>query len=267
MKGIASLAASLAFVVLVLGCNRGASRPGDAPATTAAPVATPAPFATGVPKPVDLTGAIEKYFGVKCASAEALCPALAPIGFSRKGAFAFATEPPDEACGCWFHRVVIQDLKTDAIAWEEKGNTPLAGGDRGPTSLAELWAAKPEIAAKLAEHGLLAAGDLALRPFPAGDVGVHVTKDGAEHPDYGVHVVNRLKVELTSPKGRKTILDRTIDNSAFPTVLDAQVLGWIENPHEKRIAVVLAVMGRGYEGPPNPIRIEIAGADLATGFR
>jgi hypothetical protein len=43
-----------------------------------------------------------------------------PIGWSKDGKFAFLVEPPDEACGCYFAHLVIQDLLTDKILWERK---------------------------------------------------------------------------------------------------------------------------------------------------
>lgn len=37
-----------------------------------------------------------------------------PIGWSKDGKFAYYLEPVDEACGCYFGKLVIVDLKNDA---------------------------------------------------------------------------------------------------------------------------------------------------------
>src|SRR5688572_4978733 len=42
-----------------------------------------------------------------------------PIGWSRDGKFAYLVEPPDEACGCYFAEIVIVNLKTDKVLWQE----------------------------------------------------------------------------------------------------------------------------------------------------
>jgi hypothetical protein len=38
-----------------------------------------------------------------------------PIGWSKDGKFAYYSEPVDEACGCYYAYLAIQDLRTDKI--------------------------------------------------------------------------------------------------------------------------------------------------------
>ena len=45
-----------------------------------------------------------------------------PIGWSRDGKFAYYIEPVDEACGCYFAELIIQDLRTDKIVWHFKND-------------------------------------------------------------------------------------------------------------------------------------------------
>ena len=75
-----------------------------------------------VPKKIDLEKIVEKtfpkYYGHEFPH---LIPeTFFPIGWSRDGKFAYYVEPVDEACGCYFAKLVIQDLRTDKIIWEFK---------------------------------------------------------------------------------------------------------------------------------------------------
>ena len=61
---------------------------------------------------------------------------LYPIGWSKDGKFAYLTEPPDEACGCYFVSIFIVDLRTDKILWTEKYDND---GNRKPDNLKDFW--------------------------------------------------------------------------------------------------------------------------------
>jgi hypothetical protein len=43
-------------------------------------------------------------------------------------------------------------------------------------------------------------------------------------------------------------------------------LGYLPSPLERRVAVVLYQDARGWEGPPNTIRLHVTGADLNSRF-
>jgi hypothetical protein len=66
-----------------------------------------------------------------------------PIGWSRDGKFAYYLEPVDEACGCYYAELVIQDLRTDEILWKFT-NDPEARTDAEGAPLEDdirrLWA-------------------------------------------------------------------------------------------------------------------------------
>lgn len=51
------------------------------------------------------------------------------------------------------------------------------------------------------------------------------------------------------------------------TALGIHVVGYIESPFEARIAVVVAEVIAGWEGPPNRIDLNMYGCNLLTGFR
>lgn len=67
-----------------------------------------------------------------------------PIGWSKDGKLAYYVEPVDEACGCYFAHLVIQDLRTDKIIWEFKYDQSEeaeqnTGEMRGPDTIRKLW--------------------------------------------------------------------------------------------------------------------------------
>src|ERR1051325_8458289 len=45
-----------------------------------------------------------------------------PIGWSKDGKFPYSFEPVDEACGCYYAGLVIQDMRNDKVVWEFKYN-------------------------------------------------------------------------------------------------------------------------------------------------
>jgi len=67
-----------------------------------------------------------------------------PIGWSRDGKFAYYYEPVDEACGCYFARLVIQDMRTDKFLYEFEYNQDDlmdADGNMPPEDdIQKLWA-------------------------------------------------------------------------------------------------------------------------------
>ena len=42
---------------------------------------------------------------------------LYPIGWTDDGRFVYVSEPPDQACGCYFVDLVIRDLKANNVSW------------------------------------------------------------------------------------------------------------------------------------------------------
>ena len=112
---------------------------------------------------------------------------------------------------------------------------------------------------------------MTLRPFPAlfGTLRSEIyevascTVRGPE-PNFGYTGVEKLTVTLTKDGTRsKTIVEKTWPQW-FP--LAANVIGYIPNPDNSRIAVVTGLVQRGYEGPPHPRRILITGARLGEKF-
>jgi hypothetical protein len=201
-----------------------------------------------------------------------------PIGWSRGGNFAFYAEPVDEACDCYFARLLILDLRTDRVLWSFEYNGDSHEEDRKagkPYSFATMWRANRKLFNdKLREFGIEPGGRFSLLSFPARSGGDIVTADFKTQRKPGLDedarlygVVGRTTLRLNSRrKGSKTVLDHAYkEGDALP--LYVGLAGYAKSPFEQRAAVILIEIYRGYEGPPNTGTVKIVGAGLGTGFK
>lgn len=197
-----------------------------------------------------------------------------PIGWSKDGKFAYYTEPVDEACGCYFAKLVILDLKSDKVLWSFDFEGELmdqAKMQKSPYDLITLWKNKQKVfSEKLNEHGIVPHRSFAVRLFPAIYKGDQLKSDlrivenqDEETAPFGI--VDKATLQLTSRRYGKKTLFETSYQDAKP--LDMKVLAYSKSPFEERIAVILMEVFRGWEGPPHTGHVKIAGASLTTGFK
>ena len=198
-----------------------------------------------------------------------------PIGWSRDGKFAYYTEPVDEACGCYFARLVIQDLRTDKILWEFKynqGDLVDENGNMPPEDTIEkLWEKNKKLFSdKLKEYGIRQTKefDLLGKTFSSGGrkYTASVSRSLGNDED-GTQRIKNISAFLSSPTlGKKEIYSENFEANLFAAPLDTSVIGVLKSPFENRTAIVLIVVRRGWEGPPHTADIRIVGADLFSGF-
>jgi hypothetical protein len=201
-----------------------------------------------------------------------------PIGWSKDGNFAFYVEPVDEACGCYFAKLFIHDLKSDKVLWkfEHEGDSIEEEKAAGkPYSLNTLWRANQKLfSGKLREYGIEPRVDLNLLTFPATYAGDRLTADFKAIEKEGLEVdqriyggVGKLMLQLKSQRGgQKTVLNYSYSGEdGLP--LYVGLLGYVKSPFEPRIAVIMIEIYRGYEGPPNIGNVKIVGAHLENGFK
>lgn len=199
-----------------------------------------------------------------------------PIGWSRDGKFAYYLEPPDEACGCYFAHLIIQDMRTDKVVWEFKysqDDTYVGDKMTGPGNIRSLWAKNKKLfSEKLTENGIVASRSVMLgKTFTSGGrkFTAKATKKMGPNVDGYEDRVNLYTVSLASPKlGTKTVFtseDHTKDDYWF--MLDAGLIGAVKSPYENRIAIIAIEVMRGYEGPPHTADLNVIGADLVSGYK
>jgi len=231
-----------------------------------------------VPREVPIEKKVEKafskYFIPKPEYPLLLSAKFYPIGFSRDGKFAYVIEPVDEACGCYFANIVIQDLRTDKILWEldfDQGKLMDEKGKMPPIdTLPRLWRNRSKlINAKLREHKIIP-GSFTMLPtaFESGgsSFAINSTSERKDDEDGNSRITNATVSISSSVLGSKSVFSGDYDKDLFMNPLDAAVIGAIKSPFEKRIAILFIQVARGYEGPPHTGDIRIVGADLKSGF-
>ncbi|MBA2378946.1 MAG: hypothetical protein H0V76_05165 [Blastocatellia bacterium] len=226
---------------------------------------------TTLPKPErrKLLGIGESDPNVSWEAQKFITESFYPIGWSRDGKFAYFVEPPDEACGCYFAKFVIQDLKTDKVIWQDEytGESEV----KPEEDLNSFWPQRQKMySAKLKEHGIEPHGNFRLLG-PAinfdGDVltprlDISVKTDGVFEVD-GTVTVNMDSERL----GTKVIRQDVYKKEDVNGFRNAEIPGALLSPFESRVAVIVVEELRGYEGPPNITRIKIVGSTLKTGFK
>ena len=192
-----------------------------------------------------------------------------PIGWSRDGKFAYYVEPPDEACGCYFGKFVIQDLKTDKILWEDDytGEMEVVPEE----NIESFWPKKQATyAAKMKEHGIEPASTFRLlHPSIVHDGDVLTPRIDVQIETDGVfEVEGTVTLNMDSKRlGTKVIMRDIYKKDDLNTIRNAEVAGSLLSPFEPRAAVIVVQEMRGYEGPPNITGIKVVGSTLKTGFK
>jgi hypothetical protein len=191
-----------------------------------------------------------------------------PIGWSKDGKFAYLVEPPDEACGCYYSEVVIQDLKNDKILWRERYDTSdeesPETGDRN-----SLWAKKgKEYSAKFRRYGIVPLTTFTLtHPSIESGGDVLTPKIDAKIKTDGFTVDGIVTIRMISRKyGSKMIRRDVYRPKDTNGLLSAELSGSLVSPFEPRAAVIVVEVVRGWEGPPNVTEIRIVGSTLTSGF-
>ncbi|HEV8592659.1 MAG TPA: hypothetical protein VGQ55_11190 [Pyrinomonadaceae bacterium] len=197
-----------------------------------------------------------------------------PIGWSRDGKFAYYVEPVDEACGCYFVELLIQDLRTDTILWKFK-NDPESRVDKDGAPLEDdirrLWKRNQKLFdAKLNEYGIVPMAHFSLLPRSFSSAGkTYTAKINAakSNDEDGLNRVKTVSLDFRSPTlGKKTLYSADYRGDMFTSPLDVAVAGAFKSPYENRAAIIIINVQRGWEGPPHTVDVKIVGADLKNGF-
>jgi hypothetical protein len=198
---------AFAFLLLVPACGA------TAPATLEVPAVTP-PMPAQLVVP-DLVGAPPR----------APIGRVYPLGWSPAGLFAYAYEPPDEACGCYFFRVIVVELPSAHVVWEMSHDS---GENLPPFDLEELWREQGGlISTRLDQLGIVRRDEPALQ-YLTGETISEGDPEGVEEP-----------ILATSP-------------------------GLLASPYGKVCAVLIEEEWRGWEGPPNVHQLRFEGQSCGS---
>lgn len=238
------------------------------------------PTRYAVPREVPISRLVRQnfpgYFGARQNFPKLIPETFFPIGWSKEGKFAYYIEPVDEACGCYFAHLVIQDLRNDKVVWEFKYSQDDgmdAEGKMPPEdTIAKLWRKHGDFfSEKLREHNIVPAA-FAMLPKTFTSRGKRYTAAAVANPGNdpdGQKRVQDLRITISSPgRGSKVLYKRAMNagDDLYVASLDAGVIGSLKSPYEDRVAIVFITAERGWEGPPHTANIHITGADLTGGF-
>jgi hypothetical protein len=212
------------------------------------------------------------FYGKSFPQEELITENLFPIGWSKDGKFAYYTEPGDEACGCYFGKLLITDLVNDKVLWSFDYNGYDDQTDNPKyRAMRDLWRKNRKIFSdKLNQYGIIAQRPFTLLRFPINHAGDQLTATLKieEEKDEAQRLYSRVKkatLRIASRRGgTKTIYDQAYTEYG---PLDLKVLGYLKSPYEPRVAVLMVEVWRGYEGPPHTTQIKVAGASLTTRFK
>lgn len=202
---------------------------------------------------------------------ELLIEKIYPVGWSKNGKFAFYVEPPDEACGCYFGDLYIQDLRTDKILWS---NIYKGDFDSDNETIETHWRKNQKLFdRKLAEYGIIQAKNFTLAGLPlktADDtIKVDFSSD-VEMVTEPLYFDSKGSVSLkliSEKKGTKTLYQKTYPEKKQVEVMSVALGGVLVSPHQPQAAIILVETYRGWEGPPNITNLKVIGASLTNSFQ
>lgn len=191
-----------------------------------------------------------------------------PLGYSSDGKIAYIIEYHTGDSGIVHIETYVQDLISDEIIWQDKFQTQENATD---INFKSFWDEnQKKIETELNIHNIDPFNKLWLKTEPISyenetfSLSSKVNKSHAK--DLNLSLVDSSTVSIHSKsRGEKSINKKEYDPSS--SLLDRKAIGFIPLGKEnKRTAVVIATIYRGWEGPPHVISYEIIGANLAMGF-
>jgi len=207
-----------------------------------------------------------------------LYPGFFPIGWSRDGKFAYAEEPVDEACGCYFLNIYIQDMYSDKMVWtwavelgEEQGYNP---EKQNIFYFKKTWDKNNALfTQKLNQYQIepMTFSQLEKIPFRINnnEYSFHITNNsfyetGSEQKVIGSSSIALLVNGIEKKKIFKKNYSSVYEGNTYSGTLSNKIIGYFKNPFENRIAVFLLTENKGYEFIPTVMNINMIGCDLSN---
>ena len=227
---------------------------------------------TKAPKALNLETTAFKIFsnydsGIK--EAPFLYDTFYPIGYSSDK-IAYIIEYDTDPADIVHIETIIQDLVTDKIIWHDDFRKE---DDITNVTFKSFWEERhTKILEKLREHDMQIDNSLQLyqeKLYYKHDALFISSKSKKIHKkDWGsILFLRNSTIYLRSEKKGQKIIDQKSYNGEY--FLDRKPIGYIPlgARGSKRVAVVVAKLHRGWEGPPHNIGYAIVGANLAVGFK
>ena len=196
-----------------------------------------------------------------------------PLGWSADGKFAFLLENTNEAVQNTTVHLVIQDMESDEEVLRQTFKASEQAGYSEETddyTAAGIWRANEADYRKLlAEHQIqLGQGITLLLPENLNaDHGIQIKTEDEKKKNvlFDIMMVDTHQL-YASKEGRSQKRVARQQMGKYDMVLQTKPLGYFQSPFEGRIAILDAMEKRGYEGPPNVLKLQLVGCDLDNGF-
>ncbi|MCK5536373.1 MAG: hypothetical protein KAI79_06065 [Bacteroidales bacterium] len=186
-----------------------------------------------------------------------------PIGWSEDGMFAYVLEPADEACGCYFLKLHIQNLKSDKIEWSFNYDKEIKNNE---ITIDSVWKNNDSLfTAKLNEYKIIQNKRFYLKTSNINNKGknyfFNFKKETEFDDQYQIDWIVSSRLELTEQNDPENSLF-SYKETAYEYILNTGLSGYLHSPYEDRVAFVIWQARWGYEGTPYVVNFKIIGTKL-----
>lgn len=224
------------------------------------------------PVPLVLSDIIQQRFAsYRSGGIPMLDAVFYPLGWSGDGKFAYAIEPPDEAVGSYFLNIYIQDLVTDKLLWKQEYQSE-PESTVGAQSFAAYWSENEKtIKAQFEKYAIVETKQTNLMVGPIAyendRLSYQVEKKLKGQPDFGnTAMVTEYQVQVRSATRGSKVVHKEIYTKPI-SVLDVDVIGYLQGSDPERAALLVSGVQRGWEGPPHITWFKVIGTNLRKGFK
>ena len=190
-----------------------------------------------------------------------------PLGYNNNGKIAYIKEFDTDPADMVKIETFIQDLISDKILWKDEYKVE---DDLKNIDIKSFWKERAsKIEAKLKEYGIKPFRNAEFKPnfynYKNNYYSLSSKSKSKFRKDWGMTFLERSTITLRATNlGVKTIDSRSYKDEH---ILARKAIGFISLGNSERVAVVVANVHRGWEGPPHNLSYDIVGASLRVRFK
>ncbi len=197
---------------------------------------------------------------------------LCALGWSADGKFAFMLQEANEAVLNTTIHFTIQDMESDEVLEKhtfKASNEPDWSEETDNYSIMGIWR-KNEILydSLVRRHQIQLGAGSSFYPMSTLEdkhAILFQAQDKMRHNTlFDIQEVDQHRIVANTADRRSKIICRQM-MSKYDMVIASQPLGGFSSPFEDRLAILDGLEKRGYEGPPNVLRLQLVGCDLRKG--